>query len=160
MPLPQLTGKMGMGSGVLGGDSGYTAYTNLRVFLKAYTPVLTSTIINKQGTFRPFATPLCVYPTPFLAIHHWVWATISTTLFQMQSLFSCSTKLWLLWVPSNFHFRLYSSSHWWHDLLKNVYTRTVHFDALRWVNGKINLSTALSTDQDRHSRSQKDSETY
>ena len=27
-------------------------------------------IINKQGTFRPFATPLCVYPPPFLAIHH------------------------------------------------------------------------------------------
>ena len=26
---------------------------------------------NKQGTFRPFATPLCVYPLPFLAIHHW-----------------------------------------------------------------------------------------
>lgn len=34
----------------------------------------------------------------------WVWAAISTTFFQMQSLFSCSTKLWLLWVPSNFHF--------------------------------------------------------
>ena len=29
-------------------------------------------IINKQGTYRPFATPLCVYPPPFLAIHHWV----------------------------------------------------------------------------------------
>jgi len=28
-------------------------------------------IINKQGTFRPFANPLCVYPPPFLAIHHW-----------------------------------------------------------------------------------------
>ena len=24
--------------------------------------ILTSVIINKQGTFRPFATPLCVYP--------------------------------------------------------------------------------------------------
>ena len=35
--------------------------------------ILTSVIINKQGTFRqrPFATPLCVYPPPFLAIHHW-----------------------------------------------------------------------------------------
>jgi len=33
--------------------------------------ILTSVIINKQGTFRPFATPLCVYPLPFLAIHHW-----------------------------------------------------------------------------------------
>jgi len=32
--------------------------------------ILTSVIINKQGTFRPFATPLCVYPPPFLAIHH------------------------------------------------------------------------------------------
>jgi len=34
--------------------------------------ILTSVIINKQGTFRPFATPLCVYPLPFLAIHHCV----------------------------------------------------------------------------------------
>ena len=51
-------------SGVLGGLRGYTPYTNLRVFLD-------SVIINKQGTFRPFATPLCVYPPPFLAIHHW-----------------------------------------------------------------------------------------
>ena len=34
--------------------------------------ILTSAIINKQGTFSPFATPLCVYPPPFLAIHHWV----------------------------------------------------------------------------------------
>jgi len=32
--------------------------------------ILTSVIINKQGTFRPFAAPLCVYPPPFLAIHH------------------------------------------------------------------------------------------
>jgi len=32
--------------------------------------VLTSVIINKQGTFRLFATPLCVYPPPFLAVHH------------------------------------------------------------------------------------------
>jgi len=32
--------------------------------------ILTSVIINKQGTFRPFATPLCIYPPPFLAIHH------------------------------------------------------------------------------------------
>jgi len=58
--------------GVLGGGiSGYTPYTNLRVFLTAYT--LTSVIINKQGTFRPFATPLCVYPPPFLAIHNWLF---------------------------------------------------------------------------------------
>ena len=56
-------------SGVLGGIRGYTAYTNLRVFLQR---ILTSVIINKQGTFRPFATPLCVYPPPFLAIHHWI----------------------------------------------------------------------------------------
>jgi len=34
--------------------------------------ILTSVIINMQGTFRPFATPLCVYPPPFLAIHHCV----------------------------------------------------------------------------------------
>jgi len=36
--------------------------------------ILTSAIINKQGTFRPFATPLCVYPPPFLAIHHCKYA--------------------------------------------------------------------------------------
>ena len=34
--------------------------------------ILTSAIKNKHGTFRPFATPVCVYPPPFLAIHHWV----------------------------------------------------------------------------------------
>jgi len=34
--------------------------------------ILTSVIINKQGTFGPSATPPCVYPPPFLAIHHWV----------------------------------------------------------------------------------------
>ena len=33
--------------------------------------ILTSVIINKQCIFRPCATPLCVYPPPFLAIHHW-----------------------------------------------------------------------------------------
>ena len=33
--------------------------------------ILTSVIINKQGTFRPFATPICINPPPFLAIHHW-----------------------------------------------------------------------------------------
>ena len=60
--------KMMMISGVLGGIRGYTPYTNLRVFLTAY--ILTSVIINKQGTFRSFATPVCVYPPPFLAIHH------------------------------------------------------------------------------------------
>jgi len=32
--------------------------------------ILISVITNKQCTFRPFATPLCVYPPPFLAIHH------------------------------------------------------------------------------------------
>jgi len=31
--------------------------------------ILASVIINKQGTFRPFATLLCVYPPSFLAIH-------------------------------------------------------------------------------------------
>jgi len=35
--------------------------------------ILTSVIINKQGTFRPFATPVCVYPPPVLAIHHWIY---------------------------------------------------------------------------------------
>jgi len=34
--------------------------------------ILTSATINKQGTFRPFATPLSVYPPPVLAIHHWL----------------------------------------------------------------------------------------
>jgi len=55
-------------SGVLGGIRGYTTYTNLRGFFGQR--ILTSVIINKQGTFRSFATPLCVYPPPFLAIHH------------------------------------------------------------------------------------------
>jgi len=26
--------------------------------------ILTSVIINKRGTFRPFATPVCIYPPP------------------------------------------------------------------------------------------------
>jgi len=55
-------------SGVLGGIRGYTPYTNLRGFFGQR--ILTSVTINKQGTFRPFATPLCVYSPPFLAIHH------------------------------------------------------------------------------------------
>jgi len=29
--------------------------------------ILTSVIINKQGTFRPFATPVCVYPPPIFS---------------------------------------------------------------------------------------------
>ena len=33
--------------------------------------ILISAIINKHGTFRPFVTPVCVYPPPFLAIHPW-----------------------------------------------------------------------------------------
>ena len=61
-------------SGALGGIRGYT---NLRGFLTA---ILTSVIINKQGTFRPFATPLCVYPPSFLAIHHWLHAFLATRL--------------------------------------------------------------------------------
>jgi len=54
-----------------GGIRGYTAYTNLRGFFGQR--ILTSVIINKQGTFRPFATPLCVYPPPFLGIHHCIY---------------------------------------------------------------------------------------
>ena len=65
---------LGITSGVLGGIRGYirgyTPYTNLRGFFGQR--ILTSVITNKQGTFRPFATPLCVYSPPFLAIHHWV----------------------------------------------------------------------------------------
>ena len=38
--------------------------------------ILTSVIINKQGTFRPFATPVCVYPPPVLAILHWFWVIL------------------------------------------------------------------------------------
>jgi len=52
------------GSGVLGV---YAVYQPPG-FLTAYY-ILTSAIINKQGTFRPFAMPVCVYPPPFLAIH-------------------------------------------------------------------------------------------
>jgi len=44
------------------------------------TAILTTVIINKQGTFRPFATPLFVYPPPFLAIHHWLHAFFATRL--------------------------------------------------------------------------------
>ena len=40
--------------------------------------ILTSVIINKQGTFRPFATPVCVYSPPFLAIHHCPRPTLRT----------------------------------------------------------------------------------
>ena len=47
-------------SGVLGGIRGYTPYTNLRVFWQR---ILTSVIINKQGTFRPFAKPRLRIPT-------------------------------------------------------------------------------------------------
>ena len=61
----QMDGHMTTASGVMGGiqripASGYF-----------WQRILTSVIINKQCTFRPFATPLCVYPPPFLAIHHW-----------------------------------------------------------------------------------------
>jgi len=52
-----------------GGVYGVPPYTNLQVFWQR---ILTSVIINKQGTFRPFSTALCVYPPPFLAIHHWL----------------------------------------------------------------------------------------
>ena len=45
--------------------------------------ILTSVIINKQGTFRPFATPLCVYPPPFLAIHHCSQPIISWQMLQV-----------------------------------------------------------------------------
>jgi len=38
--------------------------------------ILTSVIINKQCIFRPCATPLCVYPPPFLAIHHWPYHSV------------------------------------------------------------------------------------
>ena len=64
-----------MGSGVLG-IRGYTPYTNLGFFGQR---MLTSVIINKQGTFRPFATPLCIYPPPFLAIHHCLTLTMTLT---------------------------------------------------------------------------------
>ena len=56
-------------SGVLGGYTRvYGVYQPPGFFWQR---ILTSVIINKQGIFRPFATPLCVYPPPFLAIHHW-----------------------------------------------------------------------------------------
>ena len=50
-------------SGVLGGR-----YT--RVFWQR---IVTSVIINKQGTFRHFAMPVCVYLPPVFAIRHWVY---------------------------------------------------------------------------------------
>ena len=61
-----------LSSGVLGGYTRvYGVYQPPGFFWQR---ILTSVIINKQGTFRPFATPVCVYPPPFLAIHHWVGA--------------------------------------------------------------------------------------
>ena len=45
--------------------------------------ILTSAIINKQGTFRPFATPVCVYPPPFLAIHHWLLRFVVGLLYNL-----------------------------------------------------------------------------
>ena len=63
--------------------------------------ILTSVIINKQGTFRPFATPLCVYPPPFLAIHHWLCVSFnacqkllnfSYTSRKVLATISCSLK--------------------------------------------------------------------
>ena len=55
-------------SGVLGGYTRvYGVYQPPGFFWQR---ILTTVIINKQGTFRPFATPICVYPPPFLAIHH------------------------------------------------------------------------------------------
>jgi len=50
--------------------------------------ILTSVIINKQGTFRPFATPHCIYPPPFLAIHHWAEALFTFSL-TASSVHSC-----------------------------------------------------------------------
>ena len=51
------------GSGVLGGgDTRVYGVYQPPGFLQR---ILTSAIINKQGTFRPFATPLFVYPPPF-----------------------------------------------------------------------------------------------
>ena len=67
-PITMRDGQQPTGSGVLGGGKrGYTAYTNLPFFWQR---ILTSVIINKQGTFRLFATPVCVYPPTLLAIHH------------------------------------------------------------------------------------------
>ena len=51
----------------------YVVYQPLGFFWQR---ILTSAIINKHGTFRPFATPVCVYPPPFLAIHHWPYANL------------------------------------------------------------------------------------
>ena len=59
----------GLSSGALGVYAGIRRLPTSRFFWQR---ILTSVIINKQGTFRPFSTSLCVYPPPFLAIHHWV----------------------------------------------------------------------------------------
>jgi len=47
----------------------YAAIRRIPTFGFFWQHILTSVIINKQGTFKPFATPICVYPPPFLAIH-------------------------------------------------------------------------------------------
>ena len=60
--------------------------------------ILTSVIINKQGTFRPFASPLCVYPPPFLAIHYCAQGTRAptTTLYVLCGLQE-GVRLYLPW---------------------------------------------------------------
>ena len=73
----------------IGGIRGYTPYTNLRDFWQR---ILTSVIINKQGTFRPFATPLCVYPPPLAA------GSLCTTALERQTQYRVSgNKLLHYW---------------------------------------------------------------
>ena len=61
-----LSGDRILTNGSIGGGNqwcigGYMPYTNLWVFLTAYTHL------------SPFATPVCVYPPPFLARHRWIY---------------------------------------------------------------------------------------
>ena len=80
-------------SGVLGGIRRISTF---RFFWQC---ILTSVIINKQSTFRPFATPLCVYPPPFLALHH-CWQPSARTMMTWHSFLNLqlSTR-WCLTTP-------------------------------------------------------------
>ena len=75
--------------------------------------ILTSVIINKQGTFRPFATPLCVYPPPFLAIHHCAWLVVFLC-FTLLFWYSCVRCCAHVFVTSMHYecFSLFITSSW------------------------------------------------
>jgi len=61
-----------------GGIRGYTAYTNFRGFF--WQRILTSVIINKQGTFRPFAIRRFRIPTSIFTARCYASAVLAMAL--------------------------------------------------------------------------------